>query len=155
MGDIIFLNKILVLFIICLFSISGCYFLEIIKKEYADWESLINIPKNERIFYTPLFDGNISFKGKMFNIVVYYDLDSTSIYGKFDFKNDFLNDLPIQLKTFTKDQAINVRYKKQLKKMGFDDNKIEYYFYEILEWNKRTLYYFIDINKNIVYFASE
>ena len=91
----------------------------------------------------------------MFNIVVYYDLDSTSIYGKFDFKNDFLNDLPIQLKTFTKDQAINVRYKKQLKKMGFDDNKIEYYFYEILEWNKRTLYYFIDINKNIVYFASE
>jgi hypothetical protein len=131
---------------------GSCHYFETIKEEYADWESFMSVPEIQRKLNTPLFDGNTSFQDKIFDIVTYYNFDSTNVSGEFKYKNDFLYNLPIQINSFTKDSKVYDKYKNRINKKGFDDKNIEYYFFEIQKHNKKELFYFIDTKENIVYF---
>ena len=145
---------IIFIFIACLILLRVCDSLENKKEEYHDWESYMNVPKLQRKLNTPLFDGSISFQGKIFNIITYYNFDTTHVYGQFNYKNNIFEDFPIQINTYTENIDIYNIEKKLLEKIGFKNNKIEYYFYEVQERSNRNLYYFIDTNDNIVYFSS-
>jgi hypothetical protein len=138
----------------CSLAFRACNYFELIKDEYADWESLMKVPEIQRSWYTPLFDGNESYQDKIFNIFTYYYIDGPIVWGKFSFKDNFLDELPIQMHTFTDFNNKNNKGYSYIKNIGFDENKIEYYFYEIGERHrtKYTWYYFIVVNENIIYF---
>ncbi|MCL2800349.1 MAG: hypothetical protein FWD28_01140 [Treponema sp.] len=135
-------------------SLKACNFFEVIKEEYADWESYMEAPELNRKWHSSLFDGSVSFRDKIVNIVTYYDMDSTKVWGKYNYTNNFFNDLPVELNQYTINTIEHNKDKKRLKKIGFDHNNIKSYFYDVSERfsDKRVLYYFIDTKENTVYF---
>ena len=146
------MNRIHIILIFCLFCLSGCDFIETLKREYADWGSMMNAPEPQKSWFPPLFDGNLSFQDKIFNVIIMYRIDNTHVWGRFNYSNDFLNHLPMQLNSHISDIVKSARHERSMNRIGFHNNRIDYYFVEIDTRHNRIWLYFIDANENIIYF---
>jgi hypothetical protein len=129
--------------IFCLFCLIDC---DILKHEYADWESLMDAPENEKGWFPSLFRYNLLLENNIFNIVVFNDLDTNKVWGKFVYLNNIYKDLPLQINPYIN----NDRDKHHISKIGFDNSKIELYFTE--SQDNGVWYYFIDTDERIIYF---
>ena len=146
------MNKKQYIIIISFLFITGCELIENIKKEYIDWDSLLNAPKNEKGWFPPLFNKNLPFQNIIFNIIIVYDLDTNNIWGRFEYSNDFLNSFSFQINPYENNYYMIDRDKRRIRKIGFDDNKIDLYFTENID--KETWYYFINTNEKCIYFCN-
>jgi hypothetical protein len=138
--------------IICFICLSGCFFLENVKQEYADWESLMSASGGEKDWFPPLFNNNSPFQNDIFNIVVIGNLDIYTAWGKFTYSNVSFIDFPVQANPYMHNYVMNNIDKICMRKIGFDDTKIKLYFSE--EQGHWLWHYFIDTDENIVYFCN-
>ncbi len=142
-------NKIiLVILLLCLlFVFIGCN-LDIIKTNYTDWDALVNASENQKGWFPPLFKSNLSFENKVYNIVIFNNIDTNVVWGKFNYSDDLLNYLPMQISAYRKSVVF-----RSMRKMGFDENKIDFYFTE--NQSEKVWHYFVDTSSYLIYFRSE
>ena len=144
------MKKIIYLLIFCSF-LNGC---DVFKREYSNWEDLMDTSENQKGWFPPLFNDNILLKNNIINIILYYDIDTNRIWGKFNYLNDIINDLPIEINSYINNTFILNRVERNLKKIGFKSENIKLYFTENQIQHNRIWYYFIDTEENIIYFCN-
>jgi len=135
---------------------AGCYYIETIKNKYADWESLTTAPENLKGWFPPLFKTELSFENKISNIIIYNDVSSIEIWGKFNYSNNFLSDLPMQVNLYNGNVVMDKRQKRIMRRIGFRESKVKLYFYEneTLHSRNSVWHYFVDTDKSVVYFCN-
>lgn len=136
---------ILLIFSLCL---AGCS-LDILKHEYPDWTALMTAPENEKGWYPPLF--NSSRENNLSDVVLFNDLDTNAVWGKFIYLNNVYNGLPVNDKRFI--LSSDFSEVSRLVKLGFNAKSIEFSFTEEGDYD-RLWYYFVDTDKKTIYFCS-
>jgi len=151
------MNKKIIFIIFILLFLSGCELIEVIKYEYKDWDSLMKASENQKGWFPPLFDGSLPFNNKIKDITILFNLDTNRIWGKFAYTDDFIDNLPIQVKEYNIKYNMLDRDNKRIKKIGYNENKINYYFTEE-NTNEKSYdyewYYFVNNYEKYIYFCN-
>ena len=150
------MNKKQSLIIFCLFFLFGCDFLDTIRREHTDWESLMSVPENEKGWFPPLFDGSLSLQEKVFDVVIINDPSTLNVWGRFSYSDDLFVNFPVEVNYFMNNYIMLDIHRRRLRRIGFNESKIDLYFTQNQTidgvWRDRIWYYFININERRIYF---
>jgi len=119
-----------------------------------DWESILNATESQKGWFPPFFKTDLSFENSIFNIEIINNPSSMRTFGKFNYSDNFINEIQLENHLYLNDFEISNYEKRLMKRIGFRNDNIKYYFTEDQIQYNRTWYYFIDINNNIIYFCN-
>ena len=150
----IYIKKRIAQIIICTIMLCRCDNIETIRTEYANWDYIINASENEKGWFPPLFNENLSFNKNIYNIIIINDPSTMNVWGKLNYHDNIFENLHDQQNQYIDNIIVNNRDKRIMKRLGFDNENIEIYFNQNQIQYRMTWHYFIDTNDKTLYFIS-
>ena len=144
------------LIICCILIFIGCDFIETVRNDFPDWDSIINASESQKGWFPPIFITDLSFHNKIYNVVIINDPSRVDIWGKFSFLDNILDDLNIHAIPYIHNVAMNSRDRRIMRRMGFIEENIDLYFTEKHEIHNMIMvwHYLIDVNNEVIFFIS-